>query len=1079
MNHMMNSSSTCKMDEYQCESGIPKSFQCDGRFDCQDKSDEIGCSKPTIVQNPSRTIITVEGETVTLTCRAIGLPIPLINWRKNDNEPIPDSPKITTISNGGIGTLTLTDVMFNDQGRYRCEAINSKHSELANDETILIVKPINLLCQPPLFNDLANDQSECLQCYCFGQTDTCYSSSIQQESITLNDQMKLTVTAIGRIWTGDYVDVSDRCPPNQHAIQLDPITREHTIDSTIASIVFISIGGYRKPFRGNHLLSYGGHLHYLVRYRQPFTPSPLDDLPDVIIRNGNRTMYHYRKYSHSINSKNNNIDDDDNDDDNHRRSVRFWIGEWQSNEPTITNDQNSSFIVGDLNRQQILQIISNIDDILIKASYDSIILESSIMDIELESGRITDSHLNRKRSAFVEQCSCPQGYSGTSCEKLNNQPEMEIQCDCNGNSNECDPYTGQCLNCKNHTQGFYCEQCERGYYYHHPLPLSSSSTFTTTTTITGYNDDINHHHHHCIKCPCGSNNVDHHNHQLNDNIVDDLEWTEFPSTWLLIPCHYDSRRQNVVCDACPIGYEGEHCDKCERGYVKKINDTTGEQFCSLKVDCPGNQFQCSNGTCIDKSYRCNSMIDCHPDGNDEFGCEPLIACHPVGSVHPNMTTTSTRLNIDDIDNSNGQFQQEFSHHQQQHRQHCQCKKLVTGILCDKCQDGSFYLNDYSHTGCIECFCFGITNVCNGATNLYRNHIAANIDRYSHGFILRDRDLNKMATQQQSSSESLTFDHLNREIIFQNFSQTSAHLYWQLPFNFLGNRITSYGGYLNYTFRFQGNYFQRGHDGHRKPFAIIMGNNQSLEYYHQQPLHPLIATTISIALFENQWHRSDDGQPASRRDLMIILANLDSILLLATVTNDISWIGLIAITLDTSVELHMMTTTATDMALSSWSPPSMSKVNTIEICRCSQEYSGTSCERCAPGFKMHLMTNQDGIYDDDTNSQFHRCVPCFCNGHSIDCDPLTGHCMDCKHHTTGLYCDKCESGYDGNATYGTSDDCRPTIIGSGNHYYQHQHHGDANSRSLSIVDDTDCQCNRNGTKNSECQPSSSSSSAQQR
>lgn len=64
----------------------------------------------------------------------------MINWRKNDNEPIPDSPKITTISNGGIGTLTLTDVMFNDQGRYRCEAINSKHSELANDETILIVK---------------------------------------------------------------------------------------------------------------------------------------------------------------------------------------------------------------------------------------------------------------------------------------------------------------------------------------------------------------------------------------------------------------------------------------------------------------------------------------------------------------------------------------------------------------------------------------------------------------------------------------------------------------------------------------------------------------------------------------------------------------------------------------------------------------------------------------------------------------------------------------------------------------------------------------------------------------------------
>lgn len=40
--------SPCRYDEYRCLSGdqcIPKSFQCDGEFDCQDKSDEIGCGK--------------------------------------------------------------------------------------------------------------------------------------------------------------------------------------------------------------------------------------------------------------------------------------------------------------------------------------------------------------------------------------------------------------------------------------------------------------------------------------------------------------------------------------------------------------------------------------------------------------------------------------------------------------------------------------------------------------------------------------------------------------------------------------------------------------------------------------------------------------------------------------------------------------------------------------------------------------------------------------------------------------------------------------------------------------------------
>lgn len=38
--------SPCRYNEHNCLSGdqcIPRSYQCDGEFDCQDKSDEIGC----------------------------------------------------------------------------------------------------------------------------------------------------------------------------------------------------------------------------------------------------------------------------------------------------------------------------------------------------------------------------------------------------------------------------------------------------------------------------------------------------------------------------------------------------------------------------------------------------------------------------------------------------------------------------------------------------------------------------------------------------------------------------------------------------------------------------------------------------------------------------------------------------------------------------------------------------------------------------------------------------------------------------------------------------------------------------
>ena len=40
--------SQCRADEYQCVAGdqcIPAGYQCDTEFDCQDRSDEIGCCK--------------------------------------------------------------------------------------------------------------------------------------------------------------------------------------------------------------------------------------------------------------------------------------------------------------------------------------------------------------------------------------------------------------------------------------------------------------------------------------------------------------------------------------------------------------------------------------------------------------------------------------------------------------------------------------------------------------------------------------------------------------------------------------------------------------------------------------------------------------------------------------------------------------------------------------------------------------------------------------------------------------------------------------------------------------------------
>lgn len=73
-------------------------------------------------------------------------------------------------------------------------------------------------------------------------------------------------------------------------------------------------------------------------------------------------------------------------------------------------------------------------------------------------------------------------------------------------------------------------------------------------------------------------------------------------------------------------------------------------------------------------------------------------------------------------------------------------------------------------------------------------------------------------------------------------------------------------------------------------------------------------------------------------------------------------------------------------------------------------------------------------------------------------------QNCAHHTAGENCELCEPGYDGDATRGTSNDCkspRPELCRC----------NEAGSRSTSCVDGR-CECKRNveGPGCNRCRPS---------
>jgi hypothetical protein len=98
---------------------------------------------------------------------------------------------------------------------------------------------------------------------------------------------------------------------------------------------------------------------------------------------------------------------------------------------------------------------------------------------------------------------------------------------------------------------------------------------------------------------------------------------------------------------------------------------------------------------------------------------------------------------------------------------------------------------------------------------------------------------------------------------------------------LGNKVTSYGGYLNYTVR-----YVPPPGGQNSPNSAadveINGNDIRLLYFRKIPIPSNKPVEISVPFIEDQWQRQD-GQLANREHLLMALANLDALLIKATYT----------------------------------------------------------------------------------------------------------------------------------------------------------------------------------------------------
>lgn len=379
--------------------------------------------------------------------------------------------KCVQTSVDGVGTLTCDDIQVRDSGAYSCEIINSVGSQIVSPDTILVVEGDDV-CHSGSFNSKAASAEECLSCFCFGVSNQCSSADLFIYSLP-PPVTSLNVVGVEGPWAGRRREITVG-EFKEH----DLIATRHGVQLRLSDIPLSEqMPYYALPenYHGNQLKSYGGFFKYNVEYSGHGSPN---DAPDVIII-GNKYTLSYRSNNRLESGR------------VHQMSVQFVPENWYK-----TNGELAT-------REELMMTLANTAHVLIKLQYvDRVQREIELTNIEMDSAAVGDRGLGSAH--LVEECRCPAGYSGLSCEECAHG------------------YVRQ-------QSGAWLGRCVR------EEPNCSPGTYGDPSRNIP-----------CKPCPCPSTSPS----------------NNFASTCRLGPGGED----DVICD-CNRGYTGRRCEACDRGYV--------------------------------------------------------------------------------------------------------------------------------------------------------------------------------------------------------------------------------------------------------------------------------------------------------------------------------------------------------------------------------------------------------------------------------------------------------------------------------------------------------------------------------
>ncbi|CAH8527030.1 unnamed protein product [Dicrocoelium dendriticum] len=570
----------CNGSHFVCPSSgklIARSFMCDKTPDCEpDGEDEEECSLPTIIDPSGETqLFGLQSGTLTLTCTSYGRPPPAISWRFNwggIREGVDHSINTTVIDcNKVISHLTLHNLEPQASGLYTCEAVNRGRA-LAPDISVTVAK--GGLCTPPNFNDGAWFEDMCLPCYCSGVSSECYSAKGYIKSPT------------PKFWNFAKVPWSIRVYSNGDALETDDGVE--TTDKLIRFTgrhegnVFLE-GAF--GFQGSWVNSYGYHIKFKLRQfgsTSDFLPGPL-----LVLHSPNQSIYWCPPGD---------------------RIILYTLPVGYENELSVLLNERERWYL-DANcsrrlknsggRRLFMSVLSEVERVGIRVKNYKTQVSTEVQDLVLEFA--TKSDLPGAWIAEVEQCVCPPGYEGLSCERcasgFEKDPSEIGRCRPKCACDKCDE-SGACLECPGNRSGPRCQHCQPGFY--RPGRSALSEDCIPCAKCVGP-------HVHVVK-DCIGVSFTHDDHVCKCQPREDGKLLSPECDLCLVAqtqgtqpppeANCEAKPQPLECNAigtktvsetqectCYEGYEGPQCSHCSAGYFPYLNRC-------LQCFCAGQTSSC-------------------------------------------------------------------------------------------------------------------------------------------------------------------------------------------------------------------------------------------------------------------------------------------------------------------------------------------------------------------------------------------------------------------------------------------------------------------------------------------------------